>query len=112
MAEAGRLLPKSIDRSLEKAEGALIALAAGDALGWPQEVRAKEINSGKAIAPSTTFRSWKRRGGGRYFPHEELVNPGEYSDDTQLTIAVARARLIGGDLWGGGFLASETAALG
>ena len=31
---------------------------------------------------------WNRRAGGRYWPHEEKICVGEYSDDTQLIIAI------------------------
>jgi ADP-ribosylglycohydrolase/catechol 2,3-dioxygenase-like lactoylglutathione lyase family enzyme len=40
-----------------------------------------------------------RRGGGRFFPHEEGILPGEYSDDTQLLLCVARSRLHGPIWW-------------
>ena len=40
-----------------------------------------------------------RRGGGRFYPYEEIIRAGEYSDDTQLTMAVARCRLIAGSAW-------------
>lgn len=82
-----------------KAEGALIALAAGDALGWPQEIRTKTRGRQKLGAASREFRHWTRRSGGRYFPYEEEIHAGDYSDDTQLTLAVARCRTIGGSGW-------------
>ncbi|MCY4122614.1 MAG: ADP-ribosylglycohydrolase family protein [Acidobacteria bacterium] len=77
---------------LAKAEGAFLGLAAGDALGWPQEMRRNVRNGGGAISPQVEFRSWARRSGGRYRPYEETIGAGEYSDDTQLTLAVARSR--------------------
>lgn len=84
--------------SQAKAEGAFIALAAGDALGWPQELPQKVVRS-QTTQVSTEFREWVRRGGGRFYPHEEVIRAGEYSDDTQLTMAVARSRLIAGPAW-------------
>ena len=69
-----------------KAEGALLGLAAGDALGWPQEMR----RSG--TSPRIEFQTWTRRGGGRFRPYEEIIDAGAYSDDTQLALAVARSR--------------------
>ncbi|NJL29279.1 MAG: hypothetical protein HC897_16045 [Thermoanaerobaculia bacterium] len=81
-----------------KAEGAFIALAAGDALGWPQEFRNQVPDRGHpAVTP--VFRPWLRRSGGRYFPHEEPIRAGEYSDDTQLMLAVARCRTLVGKSW-------------
>lgn len=86
-------------RLLAKAEGALIALAAGDALGWPQEFPKKIRGEREASQISTEFRAWTRRGGGRFYPHEEVIQAGEYSDDTQLTLAVARCRTVAGSGW-------------
>ncbi|MCY4032322.1 MAG: ADP-ribosylglycohydrolase family protein [Hyphomicrobiales bacterium] len=85
--------------SRAKAEGSFIALAAGDALGWPQEFPKKLIGKPESNKPSLELRSWMRRGGNQYYPHEEPIRRGEYSDDTQLTLAVARARLVAGDSW-------------
>src|SRR4051794_493047 len=76
--------PTAVPRA--KAEGAFIALAAGDALGWPQE-----RGPGKQRPQAKTeLRDWERRSGGRYYSHTEVIRAGEYSDDTQLTLAVAR----------------------
>ena len=83
---------------LAKAEGAFIALAAGDALGWPQEVRGSR-GQRKPVPASVEFRRWSRRDGGRFLPYEIAIEPGEYSDDTQLTLAVARCRKIEDPGW-------------
>src|SRR5262245_37646140 len=81
-----------------KAEGAFIAHAAGDAFGWPQELRAR--GRGKQRQQVTSyFRDWERRSGGRFYPHSEMIRAGEYSDDTQLTLAVARSRILAGSGW-------------
>ena len=45
------------------------------------------------------FRSWTRRAGGRFGPYEEAIQPGDYSDDTQLTLAVARSRTNHAGAW-------------
>ena len=76
---------------LDKAEGALLALAAGDALGWPQEMP-RNIQGDLRPQAQLEFRQWTRRSGGRFQPYEEPIHPGDYSDDTQLTLAVARCR--------------------
>lgn len=81
-----------------RAAGALIALAAGDALGWPQESSRRRLGRHERH-PTTRFEDWERRSGGRFLAHRELIRAGEYSDDTQLTLAVARCRIHGGDRW-------------
>lgn len=78
-----------------RVEGAFTALAAGDALGWPQEF----ISRKHRIQPTPSFRDWERRSGGRFYPHTEIIRAGEYSDDTQLTLAIARSRLTAGSSW-------------
>lgn len=74
-----------------KAEGAFLGLAVGDALGWPQERRGRSKSPIDAGAAHLGFVPWTRRVG--YIQsYEEGIGPGEYSDDTQLTLAVARSR--------------------
>lgn len=75
----------------EKAVGTLWGAALGDALGWPHEERARGVRDGSGLSLST----WKKRSGGRFMAHEETIDAGSYSDDTQLILAVARARLSG-----------------
>ena len=82
-----------------KAEGAFLALAAGDALGWPQEMRGNVRGNPAPESAQVEFKEWTRRGGGRFQPYEEIIRPGEYSDDTQLTLAVARSRTNHGSEW-------------
>ena len=77
----------------EKYIGALLGAAIGDALGWPNEQNSKNINRNKENIKS--FISWIRKGGVRYWPYEERINAGEYSDDTQLIIATMRSILRG-----------------
>lgn len=86
-----------------RVEGAFTALAAGDALGWPQEF----INRRHRVQPMASFRDWERRGGGRFYPHTEIIRAGEYSDDTQLTLAIARSRLTAGSSWWQHFTRNE-----
>ena len=84
---------------LAKAEGAFLALAAGDALGWPQEMPRNILGNRGNAGTHVEFEEWKRRGGGRFHPYEEVIHSGEYSDDTQLTLAVARSRIHHGPAW-------------
>ena len=98
MADSGdRLLGLAV--SAAKAEAAFLAFAAGDALGWPQEIRRNTPTGSDEVAAHVEFRSWSRRSGGRFRPYEEIIQPGEYSDDTQLTLAVARSRTNHGAGW-------------
>lgn len=85
--------------SAEKAQGAFLALAAGDALGWPQEGRWRLQADTAGREPRLEFREWTRRSGGRFRAFEERIRPGEYSDDTQLMLAVARSRAEHGNDW-------------
>ena len=90
-----------------KAEGAFLALAAGDALGWPQEIP-RSVRGGTAgVSPALEFRTWTRRSGGRFQPYDESIRAGEYSDDTQLTLAVARSRTNHGADWWKAFMQVE-----
>jgi ADP-ribosylglycohydrolase len=86
-----------------RVEGAFTALAAGDALGWPQEFLSRK----QRVQPTPAFRDWQRRSGGRFQPHTEIIRAGEYSDDTQLTLAVARSRLTAGTSWWAHFTRNE-----
>lgn len=77
----------------DRAVGAFLGAAIGDALGWPQELRNNRVGGPKRSVVQKAFQSWRRRSGGRYLAYEEVINPGEYSDDTQLLLAVARSLL-------------------
>ena len=61
--------------------------------------------------PTTRFEDWERRSGGRFFAHREMIRAGEYSDDTQLTLAVSSLS----HSWGGSLVdllyQTRTAAL-
>ena len=92
---------------IAKAEGAFLALAAGDALGWPQEIRWKTRGNPAMESVQVEFKEWTRRSGGRFHPYEEVIRPGEYSDDTQLTLAVARSRANHGSEWWKAFVRTE-----
>ena len=79
------------ERLAEAARGAMLAFAVGDSLGWPMETRGNRVGGTRNLRPELTLREWTRREGGRHAPHEEAMPAGVYSDDTQLTLAVARA---------------------
>ena len=90
-----------------KAEGAFLAFAAGDALGWPQEVGRSGGSRTVETAPHVEFKAWTRRNTGRRRPYEEVVDAGAYSDDTQLLLAVARSRTNHGVDWWKAFATVE-----
>lgn len=78
----------------ERAIASLVGAAIGDALGWPQEPRGGLVGGKRARStrsPVPEFSAWPRNAGSRFLRYQELVRPGEYSDDTQLLLAVARA---------------------
>jgi ADP-ribosylglycohydrolase/catechol 2,3-dioxygenase-like lactoylglutathione lyase family enzyme len=84
----------------ERVCGAIVSAAVGDALGWPQEARSNIVGGQKArdVPAEPRFRSWGRNSGTQYARYQETVEAGEYSDDTQLLLAVARSCLTG-DRW-------------
>ncbi|MGW3227303.1 ADP-ribosylglycohydrolase family protein [Kitasatospora sp. NPDC001095] len=82
----------------DRAAGTLLAAAVGDALGWPFERRDRTRPLGD-ISGARGFVPWQRLSGARRQLIPEHIGAGEYSDDTQMTIAVARARLTSGKHW-------------
>lgn len=85
--------------SSDCAIGALWGAAIGDALGWPQErlERRLDQDAPKEIGPQIEFQHWAKRSGRPFHAYEEVIRPGEYSDETQLLIATARSLLRGSD---------------
>ena len=71
----------------EKYLGSLLGIAIGDALGWPQERNKRSSKKNM----DTSFREWYKASGYGKTYTEEIIQAGSYSDDTQLTLATARA---------------------
>lgn len=91
---------RSQDALRERASAALVAGAIGDALGWPNEAANQRLGGRRAARSFTgRFVAWTRRSGGRFLAHRETIAAGDYSDDTQLVIATARALRRGGPEW-------------
>lgn len=80
----------------ERAIGAFVAAALGDALGWPQEAQARRVGLDRRVGKAEYgLRQWSRRAGGRFYSHQEVIRAGEYSDDTQLLLCTSRSLLRG-----------------
>ena len=88
----------TIKLKASKAIGAMLGAACGDALGWPNERIGKSKTNINAQGRLQDFKRWTRLSGGRFFPHEETIEAGEYSDDTQLILCLCRS-LLKGDAW-------------
>ena len=99
MHDSGDTETRSSPPPIAKAEGAFLALAAGDALGWPQEMPRYVRGAPTSGQAHVEFKKWTRRGGGRFRPYEETIGSGHYSDDTQLTLAIARSRVNHASSW-------------
>jgi len=85
--------PTLEDEYFSRIAGSLIGAAAADALGWitefvrgPEHMR-KIYHSDRV----TEYRSWQKATGGRFNTYIDYISAGQYSDDTQLTLALARS---------------------
>lgn len=80
--------------------GSLICAAAADALGWITEFVRGPDHLQKLYQTDlvTEYRGWQKTTGGRFNAHIDYINKGEYSDDTQLTLAIARSLRSDGTL--------------
>ena len=85
-------MSKVVPNKADKCKGAMLATAIGDALGWPNEQRSRNIN--KSLEARDNFVEWTRRNN-KPCHHDEKILPGEYSDDTQLTLSIARSIITG-----------------
>src|SRR6266545_2916551 len=85
--------PSEEDELFPLIAGALVGAAAGDALGWITEfVRGREhLKKLYKTDFVTEYRPWQKSTGGRFNTWVDYISKGVYSDDTQLTLATARA---------------------
>ncbi len=84
----------SIENKLyDKFSGVLFGCSIADALGWTTEfIKSKEqLRKIYGTDCVTDFRTWEKRTGGRFNTYIDIVQPGEYSDDTQLMLCTARS---------------------
>ncbi len=79
-----------VKKQLGKFKASMILSAIGDALGWPFEFAKR-----KPKEEIKSFIKWKKNFGGKWWGYEDEVGAGEYSDDTQLMLAVARSVIRG-----------------
>ncbi|WP_454659080.1 ADP-ribosylglycohydrolase family protein [Bosea beijingensis] len=82
----------------DRAEGAFLGAAIGDALGWPHEMRPQRGRN-RFNHTQLKFERWIKRSGGRFQTQEEVIEAGAYSDDTQLILACARSLLRAPQNW-------------
>src|SRR5713226_3015947 len=73
--------------------GALVAGACADALGWVTEFMRSPVSIKNQLGLDKVedYVGWRKKVGGRFNTYLDFIGPGEYSDDTQLTLALARA---------------------
>lgn len=83
----------------DRAAGMMLAAAVGDALGWPHERRDRTRRTQSTEHDTRRFTSWERIAGNRFRPFTEVIGAGDYSDDTQMIIAVARSLTTAGAEW-------------
>jgi ADP-ribosylglycohydrolase len=80
------------DAPLNRFQGAIAFSAVGDALGWPTEFGhyPSSVTNRAARFPLTDYVEWEKLVGGRWWGYRETIRPGSYSDDTQLSLSIAR----------------------
>lgn len=72
---------------VENYTNSLLLSAVGDSLGWPLQFKNK-----RPLKEVRTFQNWtKEKIGGKYWGCNDIIKEGEYSDDTQLMLSIARS---------------------
>jgi len=81
-------------------KGSLLLSAIGDALGWMTEFERDRFSLHKqfGVYKIDQFYDWEKQVGGRYYGFIDSIKGGSYSDDTQLSFAVARSIKDNGDI--------------
>ena len=77
----------------DKTIAVLLGSAVADALGWPTEFikTTTQLKRLHGIDAVRDFLPWEKKTGGRFNTYIDYIQPGEYSDDTQLTLSSARS---------------------
>lgn len=88
-----RAQPTQDDELFSVVIGALVAGACADALGWVTEFMRSPSSIQRQLGRDRVddYVGWRKKVGGRFNTYIDFIGPGEYSDDTQLTLALARA---------------------
>jgi ADP-ribosylglycohydrolase len=73
-------------RLISKFQNSMLLSAVGDSLGWPLEFKKRN-----GVSNLRDFLKWKKLVGGKWWGYVDTIGAGEYSDDTQLTLSVARS---------------------
>jgi ADP-ribosylglycohydrolase len=81
------------EKLFERIAGALFGGAIADSLGWGTEFARSKREVAKRFGDEYVrdFKPWEKMTGGRFNTYIDYVQPGEYSDDTQLTLCTARS---------------------
>lgn len=81
-------------------KGSLLLSAIGDALGWMTEFErdSSSLVEKFGVNKIDRFYDWEKQVGGRYYGFIDHIKSGSYSDDTQLSFAVARSIKKNGDI--------------
>ena len=93
----------------DRIAGVLLGSAVADALGWPTEFVKTKAQLGRiyGVDEVRDFVPWEKRTGGRFNTYIDYIQPGEYSDDTQLTLSSARSIRLDGSFDGDHFAKTE-----
>ena len=85
--------PTTTERFRDHATAALVTSAIGDSMGWITEfMRSKDaLHRYTGMQWLNRYVSWPKRTGGRFNAYVDQINEGDYSDDTQLALCVARS---------------------
>ncbi len=77
----------------DRFSGVLLGSAVADALGWPTEfIKTKaQLERLHGAEEVRDFIPWEKLTGGRFNAYIDYIQPGDYSDDTQLTLSTARS---------------------
>ena len=81
------------DKLYDQFSGVLLGSAIADALGWMTEFlkSKKQLKRIYGVDTIIDFHTWKKKTGGRFRTYIDVIQPGEYSDDTQLMLCTARS---------------------
>lgn len=88
-----RVEPSRDEQLFSVVIGGLVAGACADALGWVTEFMRSPVSISRQLNVDvlTDYVGWRKKVGGRFNTYIDFIGPGEYSDDTQLALAVARS---------------------